>query len=258
MGYQVKLEAFEGPFDLLFHLIEQEKVDIYDIPIAKITEQYLAYIATLQALDLEVASEFLVMAATLVQIKSRMLLPKPPKLEESQEPEVDPRDELVARLMEYKRFKTIAAMLRERENSQELTFTRPVDVEAYITMFAETNPLKGISLTELLNALQEVLIKATQEEEFDEIPREEVTVREKMRQISRQLILAKGGISFHDLFRSGQCTKVMVVTTFLALLELIRLGKVIIYQTENFADLIVSQRPAEISETEVTETSAVS
>ncbi len=257
MDYQIKLEVFEGPFDLLFHLIEKEEVDIYDIPIARITDQYVAYIATLRSLDLEVASEFLVMAATLVQIKSRMLLPKPPRPEVGG-PEPDPRDELVIRLLEYKRFKAVAALLGEREQSQGLVFMHPVNVDEFINEFAEKNPLRGMTLPDLLDALQEVLLRAEAEDRVEEISREEVTVRDKMREIVRRIILAPGGIYFRELFRDPS-TRTAIVTTFLALLELIRLGKVMVRQTENFADILICRfQAAEVYETEVTDGFAVS
>ncbi len=257
MDYQIKLEMFEGPFDLLFHLIGKNEVDIYDIPIAKITDQYVSYIATLQSLDLEVASEFLVMAATLVQIKSRMLLPKPPKAEVG-EPEPDPRDELVIRLLEYKKFKAVAALLGEREQNQGLVFTHPVNVDEFIEEFAEKNPLRGVTLSDLLDALQEVLLRVEAEERVEEISREEITVRDKMREIVRRIIFAPGGIYFRELFR-GTRTRTEVVTTFLALLELIRLGKVIVRQTENFAEMLICRfQAAEVYGTEVTDGFAVS
>ena len=257
MDYKIKLEVFEGPFDLLFHLIEKNEVDIYDIPIAKITDQYVAYLSTLQSLDLEVASEFLVMAATLVQIKSRLLLPKPPR-PEAGEPEPDPRDELVVRLLEYKKFKAVAALLGEREQSQGLVFTHPVNVDAYIEEFAEKNPLQGVTLSDLLDALQEVLQRVEAEDRVEEISREEITVRDKMREIIRRVILAPGGIYFRELFR-GSRTRTTIVITFLALLELIRLGKVLVRQSENFAEMMICRfQAAEVYGTEVTDGFAVS
>lgn len=249
MGYEIKLEVFEGPFDLLFHLIEKDELDIYDIPIARITDQYLEYIAAMQSLDLEVASEFLVMAATLIQIKSRMLLPKPPKAEEAEEDAVDPRDELVARLLEYRQFKAAAEALREREQSQGLTFAREVDVDAFVNEYMEKNPLKGVSLSDLLNALTEVLLRVEEEELFAEIPKEEITLRDRMREISRKLILAKGSLNFYELFR-GPHTKTAIVITFLALLELIRMGRVLIYQPENFGEMTICR--CQVEQLEVT------
>ncbi len=252
MTYQIKLASFEGPFDLLFHLIDKAEIDIYDIPVAKITDQYLSYITAMQSLDLEVASEFLVMAATLVQIKSRMLLPKPPKAELVEEEGLDPRDELVARLLEYRQYKAIADQLKTKEQKQGLTYIHPVDVDAYITAFAEQNPLKGLQLSDLLNALQAVLARVDLADPVTEIPREEVTVREKMREINRKLLLTTGGVSFTDLMRRAR-TRAMVVITFLALLELIRLGKVLVHQSENFAEMLIYRSTAEVAELETAE-----
>lgn len=256
MDYQVKIEVFEGPFDLLFHLIEKEEVDIYDIPIAKITDQYVEYLDTLQSLDLEVASEFLVMAATLVQIKSRMLLPKPPKAEETQEPELDPRDELVARLLEYKQFKAVAGMLKEREQVQGLSFTRPVNVEELIEAFAEKNPLKGLTFSDLLGALQDILQRVDAETKVTMIPREEITIRDRMKEITRRLVLSRSGLTFSELFR-GSCTRFAVVITFMALLELIRLGRIVVRQTGNFSEMLIYRFQEEPVETEGTDSFAV-
>ncbi len=238
MPYQIKLEIFEGPFDLLFHLIEKEEVDIYDIPIARITDQYLAYMQTMQSLDLEIGGEFLVMAATLIQIKSRYLLPKLAKSEDDELSAEDPREELVARLLEYRRFKAVAALLKEREQSQGLTFNRPVNADSYIQEFAEQDPLLGVTFADLLQALREVLDRVEEAETVQEIPREEISVRDRMREISRRLILAKGGLTFQQLFR-GPRTKSAVVITFIALLELIKLSRVLVHQSGNFCEMVI-------------------
>lgn len=243
MSYQIKLPVFEGPFDLLFHLIEKDEVDIYDIPIAKITEQYLAYLDTMQMLDLELASEFLVMAATLLSIKARMLLPKQPVevAEEDEDLALDPRDELVERLLEYKKFKQVAEFLKERETCQEKIFTRPNEEVMFVHLFSEENPLEGISLDNLLGALKEVLERATEEELAGEITRDEVTIRDKMKEIVQRLFFQPKGIAFRDLFRR-QTTRVEVVVTFLALLELIKLGKARVHQSKNFGEIMIYSR----------------
>lgn len=243
MSYQIKLPVFEGPFDLLFHLIEKNEVDIYDIPIARITEQYLEFLATMQMLDLEVASEFLVMAATLLSIKARMLLPKPPveTVEEDDEFGADPRDELVERLLEYKKFKQLADFLKEREISQEKVYTRPNEEEMFVHLFSEENPLEGISMDNLLGALQEVLERAAEEELSGEIVRDEVSMRDKMKEIMHRLILKPKGIVFRDLFRL-KSTRVEVVMTFLALLELIKLGKIRVHQSKSFGEIMIYSR----------------
>lgn len=246
MAYQIKLEVFEGPFDLLFHLLDKNEVEIYDIPIAKITQQYMEYIATLQMLDLEVASEFLVMAATLLAIKSKMLLPKPPKISDDiEELDVDPRDELVARLLEYKRFKHIAEYLKDREQVQERIYTRPNDEEMYLDLFSEDNPLEGIGLFDLLEALKEVLERVVDGVEIPgEIARDEISVRDKIREVLGRLVFQPKGIRFKELFRA-QVTRVEVVVTFLALLELIKLGKVMVHQSKAFGDIMIYDKAEE-------------
>jgi len=241
--YQIKLAVFEGPFDLLFHLIEKNEVDIYDIPIAGITEQYLEYLATMQMLDLELASEFLVMAATLLSIKARMLLPKPPVEadEEGEEFTRDPRDELVERLLEYKKFKQLAEFLKERETCQEKVYTRPNEEEMFVHLFSEENPLEGISLDNLMEALKEVLERAAEEELAGEITRDEVTIRDKMKEIMHRLFFQPKGIAFRDMFRQ-RATRVEVVVTFLALLELIKLGKARVHQSKSFGEIMIYSR----------------
>ncbi|PKM43601.1 MAG: segregation/condensation protein A [Firmicutes bacterium HGW-Firmicutes-8] len=240
MAYQIKLEVFEGPFDLLFHLIEENEVDIYDIPIAKITEQYLDYISTMQMLDLDVASEFLVMAANLLSIKARMLLPKPPAVDDESglEEDYDPRDELVEKLLEYKKFKVMAEYLQEKETFMNTVYTRPNEEEAFLHLFSEENPLEGISLFNLLDSLQEVLDRAAEQELTGEIPRDEVTIRDKMKEIMRRLFFQKQGITFKDLFRS-KVSRVEIIVTFLALLELIRRGRLKAYQSKVFGEIMI-------------------
>lgn len=249
MSYQIKLPVFEGPFDLLFHLIEKNEVDIYDIPIAKITQQYLEYITAMQKLDLELASEFLVMAATLLSIKARMLLPKPPKEEAAEDEEfgMDPRDELVERLLEYKQFKQMAEYLKEREECQEKVYTRPNEEDMFVHLFSEENPVEGISLDSLLGALQEVLDRAAEVELSGEIARDEVSMRDKMKEIMHRLFLKPKGIAFRDLFRM-KATRVEVVVTFIALLELIKLGKIRVYQSKNFGEIMIYSRLEEAAE----------
>ncbi|WP_345786535.1 segregation and condensation protein A [Thermincola ferriacetica] len=241
LAYQIKLPVFEGPFDLLFHLIEKNEVDIYDIPIATITEQYLEYLAQMQMLDLEIASEFLVMAARLLHIKARMLLPKPPREPADDEEEVeleDPRDELVERLLEYKKFKQVADFLKQREEEQEKIYVRPNEEEMFIHLFSEENPLEGIDLSKLLKALKEVFQRAEQVETTGEIPRDEVSIRDKMREIRRRLFFLPRGISFKDLLAS-QASKVEIIVTFLALLELIKLKQVKVSQPKVFGEIMI-------------------
>lgn len=246
MSYNISLPAFEGPFDLLFHLIDKNEVDIYDIPIAHITSQYVEYLEVMQNLDLEVTSEFLVMAANLLAIKAKMLLPKPPKEKEDQEPEVDPRDELVERLLEYKKFKIVADQLKEREKTWEKVYTRPNEEEMYLHFFSEENPLEGITMDKLLDALRDVLERLDEREFVGEVPREEFSIRDKMKEISRRLVFSPNGIVFRELFL-GRASKVEVVVTFLALLELIKLRKISIYQSKMFGDIMIYEHTEEIA-----------
>lgn len=228
---------------MLFHLIDKNEVDIYDIPIAVITEQYLDYIAQMQMLDLEIASEFLVMAARLLSIKARMLLPRAPVETEERlaEEEEDPRDELVERLIEYKKFKQVAEFLKQREEEQEKVYTRPNEEEMFIHLFSEENPLEGITMEDLLAALREVLERAEQEDSPGEIPRDEVSIRDKMTEIRRRLFFLKGSIFFKELFKT-QATRVEIIVTFLALLELIKLKKIRVMQKGIFDDIRIFSR----------------
>ncbi|MGI6684855.1 MAG: segregation and condensation protein A [Bacillota bacterium] len=239
MKYQIKLEVFEGPFDLLFHLIDKNEVDIYDIPISEITQQYLAYLEEMQSLDLEIASEFLVMAATLLAIKARMLLPKPPKVLEEENPEgEDPRDELVARLLEYKKYKLIAEFLQRQEKEQRKVFFRPNEEDFFISLFADQNPLEGVQIDDLKAALIQVLKKNFDLEPMKEIPREEITIKKKMTEITDILKKHPQGISFFRLFNNS-VSKVEVVVQFLALLELMRKQEVKVSQSSLCGDIFI-------------------
>ncbi len=245
MAYQIKIGVFEGPFDLLFHLIEKNEIDIYDIPVAEITAQYLDYLATMEMLDLEVASEFLVMAATLLAIKAAMLLPRPAAAGPAEvEEDYDPRQELVEKLLEYKKFKDAAGYLQQRETLMGQVYTRPNTEEMFSSLFREENPLEGISLFSLLDALQEALERSAGQEVSGEIPRDKVTVRGQMKEIMRRLAWPDRGVAFRDLFRP-QATKTEVVVTFLALLELIRLGRLRACQARAFGEIIIYRRDRE-------------
>lgn len=242
MSYQIKIPVFEGPFDLLFHLIDKNEVDIYDIPISEITEQYLEYITSMQKLDLDIASEFLVMAATLLSIKARMLLPKPPVTDEDfPEEEVDPRDILVEKLLEYKKFKVLAEYLQEKESYMTNVYVRPNEDDMFLHLFSEENPLEGISMHNLLDALREVLDRAVEKTITGEIPRDEVTVKDKMKEIMRRLFFNNQGMTFKDLF-TNSATRVEIIVTFMAILELIKLGKIRAYQPRPFAELMIYGR----------------
>ncbi|RJP74609.1 MAG: segregation/condensation protein A [Candidatus Abyssobacteria bacterium SURF_17] len=229
MTYKLKLTNFEGPLDLLLHLIKLNEVDIYDIPIATITEQYVEYLKMMEQLDLEIASEFLVMAATLVEIKSRMLLPTQPGEEEQED---DPRFELIEQILEYKKYKELADNLDHMAAVESTHFQRNFKEEEDL----ETGePLIEVSLFELLQAFKRVLEYAT-EEPFREITLEEVSIEEKMEEI-RALLKQKGNILLDEIFGGAATTKVALISTFLALLELIRLKEVVARQTKLFAEI---------------------
>lgn len=227
--YNIKIPVFEGPFDLLLHLIKENKIDIYDIPIASITHQYLQYIEIMKELNLEIAGEFLVMAATLIYIKSRMLLP--PDKEAPSEEQEDPRLELIQRLLEYQAFKEAALVLKEREEEWMKVFRRGSvsdEADAELCLF-------DISLFDLLGAFKKILDKAPPE--IVAITKETLTVKDRISMIM-EMIEGQEAIRFEEVFKEG-ITKVQLIVTFIALLELIRLGLVKAYQEREFGNIWV-------------------
>lgn len=238
MNYQVKLEVFEGPFDLLLHLIERNQLNIYDIPIAMVTDQFLEYIQTMQLLNLTVAGEFLVVAATLMQIKARLLLPKPPPVENPEEEDAeedDPRKELIERLLEYKQFKDAAAELRQREEEWGRCYPRTGGEFPDQIMAAREDSAGSISVWDLIEAFREVLQSHEPRPELKGMPREETSVRERMQEIQNRL-QTQGRLVFSKLF-DGVVTRKGLITTFLALLELIRLRRVRVLQERPFEEI---------------------
>jgi segregation and condensation protein A len=230
-AYTVKVDVFEGPLDLLLHLIKQNQIDIYDIPIALVTEQYLDYIRIMKALDLTIAGEFLVMAATLMYIKSRMLLPAP--IEEEEEEGEDPRAELVQRLVEYKRFKEVAVRLSQQALLGVDVFIRPArEIEA------EEGEIEA-DLFHLIDALRE-LIKRQEIEDFHEVTLERVTLQDKMTEVWEKLQGAKEAVAFSALF-TPLSSRLELIVTFLALLELIRSGMLRAYQRDVFGPVWVTR-----------------
>jgi segregation and condensation protein A len=236
----VKLARFEGPLDLLLHLIKRDEMDIYDIPIAHITQQYLAYLDLMRALDLDVAGEFLVMAATLMRIKARMLLPVPAATEE--EEEGDPREELVQRLLEYRQFKEAASTLRLHEDERRRLYERgmlPSEDDA------GPLPLAPVSLFDLLDAFNRVIARIPEPAVY-EVQGETYDVEEKMAAIA-QAVAEEGTVMFSALLLRCRARAEMVVT-FVALLELVKLGQVTVMQTEHFDDITIAHRDPEGSE----------
>jgi segregation and condensation protein A len=233
----IKLERFEGPLDLLLHLIKRDEIDIYDIPIAHITQQYLAYIDLMRSLDLDVAGEFLVMAATLMRIKAKMLLPQPAVGEE--EDEGDPREELVQRLIEYRQFKEAAGTLKLKESERRLLYERgmiPGEEDA------GPLPLAPATLFDLLDALNRVMSRIPEPQVY-EIQAEVYDIEDKMSSIGSALV-EHGRLSFLDLLRACR-TRAEMIVTFIALLELIKLGRALATQAEAFGDIAIVGRNEE-------------
>jgi segregation and condensation protein A len=242
MPYTVRLAAFEGPMDLLLHLIEKNEMDIMDIPIASITAQYMEYLDTMRELDLEVTSDFLVMASTLLAIKARTLLPKPQPAEDGTEEEgPDPREELVQRLLEYKQFKEAALFLKDQQQVHGNVYTRPNNFEMYQHLIRPVEPLAGIDMPRLLEALQGVL-KRVVHVEPPQVRAEEIRVQDKIAHVLRKMVLYPEGIPFSSAFTKS-ASRAEVIVTFLAILELLHMGQVALKQSEPFAEIII--KPAE-------------
>lgn len=233
MTYKVKLDVFEGPLDLLLYLIKKEEADIFDIPIAKMTEQYLQYIEYMKLLDLNIAGEFIVMAATLMHIKSRMLLPPEEQPPEEIEEE-DPRAELVRRLIEYKKFKEAAGQLADMESRRSLVFPRAVDEAQYIDQ--SEGPYFEASIFDLINAFSTIL-KSVSREAFLEVVKDEFTVEEKVHWLLG-LLSEKPVMNFKEIFGNSR-SKIEMIATFLALLELIRLKELVVRQRHLFGEIEV-------------------
>lgn len=253
----VKLDVFEGPLDLLLHLIKKLEIDIYDIPIAAVTEQYMNYIHTMKTLELEVAGEYIVMAATLMAIKSKMLLPKQ-ELEVTDDDELltgeDPRDALVAQLLEYRKFKYAAGLLHEKESERSLYFTKePMDVDEY----KEDNPLlepNQLNTIDLFLAFHAMLEKKKNRQPVETtVAGDDVSIEEKITAISQKMaqIDRQTPVNFEDFFTSH--SKQEIVTTFMALLELMKKGSIHVEQEENYSTILLYNTANEIeSSTEET------
>lgn len=231
------LSSFEGPLDLLLHLISKNEIDIYDIPIVEITKQYLDYIYNLNDLDMEVASEFVVMASTLLEIKSKMLLPV--EVDENEE-EIDPREDLVARLIEYKAFKELTKELKESEKIYNSTVTKDPE---YYSEIKEEYVVEDIDLTLLSKALRSILIKHRMRvNEFSEnqtIETDTFSVDDSILTITK-VLEQKEKISFFSLFK-GEVKKGYVIATFLATLELLKMNMVKLIQNEAYDDILLER-----------------
>ena len=248
MDMTVKLQVFEGPLDLLLHLIDKNKVNIYDIPIVEITSQYMEYIAEMKRRDLNVLSEFLVMAATLIDIKSKMLLPSNPDAEEEEE---DPRAELVQQLLEYKMYKCMAYELKDRQIDAQRTMfkapTIPEEVLAYEEPVNLDDLVSNITIAKLNQIFKSIMKKQTDKldpirSKFGKIQKEEVSLEEKMEELT-QYALSHKHFSFRGILEK-QASKVEIIVTFLAILELMKTGKILISQEKIFDDIEIDSKIA--------------
>ena len=244
MAIPVKLNVFEGPLDLLLHLIDKNKIDIYDIPIVEITDQYMEYIHAMEKEDLGIMSEFMVMAATLLDIKCRMLLPK--EINEEGEEE-DPRAELVQKLLEYKMYKYMSYELKDKMDDASGVYFREPDVPREVLQYREpvdpSELLAGLTL-EKLNAIYQSIIRRQDDRrdpirsQFGKIEKEEVSLSDKMLEM-KEFAKTHRKFSFRDLLKK-QCSKVQVIVTFLSVLELIKMGHIHVVQEEIFDDIQIN------------------
>lgn len=249
MSYNIKIDAFEGPFDLLLHLINRLEIDIYDIPVAEITEQYVSFIHTMKELELDVASEYLVMAATLLAIKSKMLLPKhedewDEEDEEFMEPE-DPRDELVLQLLEYKKYKEAADEFKSLEAERALLFTKPpIDLSSYTEESSTEKIDLDISLYDMLGAFQKLMRRKKFKKPLQtRITRQEISIDKRINELRNILKKRKKKVLFTTLFDTEEKDKLVV--TFLALLELMKQNEIVVEQTNNFEDIFLAWKEGE-------------
>ena len=248
MELTVKLQVFEGPLDLLLHLLDKNKVNIYDIPIVEITNQYMEYIREMKRQDLNVMSEFLVMAATLIDIKSKMLLPAKETEEEEAE---DPRAELVEQLLEYKMYKCISYELKDRQMDAEKVMFKEPTIPDEVAAYEEPVDLEELMADVTLKKLNDIFksIMRKQEDKIDpvrskfgKIEKEEVSLSDKMVYLE-QYAMAHPHFSFRSLLEA-QCGKMEIIVTFLAVLELMKMGKITIYQDKIFDDIRIESKVA--------------
>lgn len=241
MNYKIRLDIFEGPLDLLLYLVKKDHLNIYDIPIAKVTAQYLEYINFMQLLDLNIVGDFLVMAATLMQIKSKMLLPAE---ELAALEEEDPRAELVKRLLEYEKFKQVAESLRQREVGQQEVFKRPkTETPAEYKTLGKEETYFEASIFDLINAFSKAL-KDIPREVFYEVVKDQFTVEQKVHDILH-LLLLQTEVKLSELFQKSK-SKIEIVVIFLAILELAKMKEIIAKQDVEFEDIVISRNKENI------------
>jgi segregation and condensation protein A len=237
-AYKVTLDSFEGPLDLLLHLIRKHEVNIYDIPIALITEQYLGYLELLQELDLDVAGEFLVMASTLIHIKSRLLLPRVEAASETA-PDEDPRETLVRRLLEHQKYKAAAELLHDRQTLRSAQYMRP-DARVADAAGDEYEPEVEVDLFSLLAAFRGVLERANRRPQIV-LPPEQMSIEARIDQLMARLSETEA-CGFEDLFGDGPASHAFTIVTFLALLEMIRLRMIRVFQSGGTGPIRVYRR----------------
>lgn len=244
-----KLESFEGPLDLLLHLIDKAEIDIQDISISDITDQYIEYLEAMQELELDVTSEFLVMAATLLAMKSRQLLPKPPVTDEpwislDDEEGEDPREELIRKLIEYRKFKAIATQLREQEYERSLVYTRdPADLSPFVPDVKESLP-PGLHVDDLVRAFAKAMRRVAGRNRIAAIQRDEISIKDRIREIVDALKAraeedGKGQVLFSQLM-GDQFDRQEVVVTFLAILELMKRRIIACFQNQLFDEIVLT------------------
>ena len=232
-GITIRLEAFEGPLDLLLHLIKKDEIEIQDIPIARITEQYLQYLQVMRDLNINLAAEWLMMAATLIYIKSRMLVPQEPDSAAQDEEQEDPRTELVYQLLEHQKFKNAAEMLYTREEIENAVWNKPPS-----EVLDDGNEVVAVNLFDLLMAFHEV-VKRFEAQLVMEVTQDEVTVEQQIVEI-RKRFLVYDKLMFSAFFAEARSKKHLIVI-FLALLELVRLREILLLQRKAFGEIYISK-----------------
>lgn len=245
MTVTYKLETFEGPLDLLLHLIDKAEIDIHEVSISEITDQYMIYLQAMQELELEVTSEFLVMAATLLSIKSKQLLPKPPIIEldefdDWQDDGPDPQEELIQRLLEYRKYKMIAAELRDKEFERSLVFAKePEDLTPFMHE-QPSNPVEGLHIDDLVRAFQKALRRAVRRNFVATVRRDEISVKDRIRDIV-EVLKQYETVRFSKLIKQNM-DRHEIVVTFLAILELMKMKHIRCHQHQSFDDIVIHWR----------------
>ncbi len=238
--YKVKLDSFEGPLDLLLHLVNQMEIDLYDIPVAEITQQYIEYIQAMEQIELNIASEYLVMAATLLEIKSAMLLPKKEVVLDEAEYEEDPREELIARLIEYKKYKEAAEQLQQKELEENEIYTRPAS--SFEDLLAEApQRSQEVSIYDMIHAVGRMLKRKAWNRPLETtVQREDISIEERMEEILHLVEDSEEPVAFEQLFPYP--SRSYIVTTLLAILQLIKANSIHCIQSVHFGPIYVCRK----------------